>query len=312
MHPLRFQTLKLIIVLLAGLLGHAGVSSADLSRPSTAAPASGAQGATKGLMFQASSSNTTAYLLGSLHIAKADFYPMSPKVEAAYRQADTVAVEADATNTTALQGLMGKLTYTAPDTLQQHLSPATWRSLTELFGPAAEQFQALKPALLAGGLVIELGKSVGLDATQGADVHFIGRAKADGKRLVELESLEFQANLLDSLSDEEGESMLTELIDSVKRRELFTELDQLMAAWKSGDAPALLSLFEASNEKTAASRRMAKALFDDRNEGMADKLRKLMTSGRKVFVVVGAGHLVGQNSVIELLRKQGMTVTQVR
>lgn len=311
MHLFRFRTLNLFFVLLAGLFGYAVAAGPDPTQPTAAHPVSEARSATRGLMFRARSGDMTAYLLGSLHIAKADFYPMSPKVEAAYRQADTVAIEADATDTVALQGLMGKLTYTAPDTLQRHLSAATWRGLGELFGPA-EQFQALKPALLAGGLVMELGKSAGLDVTQGIDLHFIGRAKADGKRLVELESLEFQANLMGSLSDEEGESMLSELIDSVKKRELFTELNQLMDAWKSGDAQALRALFDASNDKTAASRRMAKALFDDRNEGMADKLRKLMTSGRKVFVVVGAGHLVGPNSVVDLLRKQGMTVTQVR
>ncbi len=312
MHPFRLRTLNLFALLLAGFLGYAGAASPTPTQPTTA-PAIGApHGGTKGLMFEVRSGNRIAYLLGSLHIAKADFYPMSPKVEAAYQQADTVAIEADATNTAALQSLMSELTYTAPDTLQRHLSPATWRSINELFGPAAEQFQSLKPALLAGGLVMELGKSAGFDVMQGIDMHFIGRAKADGKRLVELESLEFQANLMDSLSDEDGESMLAELIDSVKKRELFAELNQLVNAWKSGDAQALRVLFDASNDKTAASRRMAKALFDDRNEGMAGKILKLMASGHRVFVVVGAGHLVGNGSMVDLLRKQGMTVTQVR
>ena len=57
---------------------------------------------------------------------------------------------------------------------------------------------------------------------------------------------------------------------------------------------------------------MMKMLMDDRNEGMVTKINSMMTSGKKLFVVVGAGHLAGEKSVVDLLKKQGLEVKQIR
>jgi uncharacterized protein len=64
-------------------------------------------------------------------------------------------------------------------------------------------------------------------------------------------------------------------------------------------------------DKDAASQRFYKRLLDDRNIGMADKIAKMAQRGEKAFVVVGAGHLVGANSVVELLSQSGFKVKQV-
>ena len=52
--------------------------------------------------------------------------------------------------------------------------------------------------------------------------------------------------------------------------------------------------------------------MDDRNEGMVTKINDMMKAGEKLFVVVGAGHLAGEKSVVDLLKKQGLEVTQIR
>lgn len=267
---------------------------------------------TRGLLFEIKSGKNTAYLFGSIHIAKADFYPMSPKVEQAYKQADTVAVEADTSDMQAVQAIMPKMTYAAPDKLENHLTPATWADFKAVFGMGADQMQMLKPFTVTSALAVQIGMQLGYNPQQGIDLHFIQRAKADKKTLVELESLAFQADVLSSFSDEEGDALIVSLLKSVKDKTMFTDLEKIVTAWKAADANAIAQLFVESGSKDIASKRMTKVLLDDRNEGMVTKINGMMKDGKKLFVVVGAGHLAGEKSIIDLMKKQGLEVRQIR
>ena len=278
----------------------------------TAQPATLSSDATRGLLFEIKSGSKVAYLFGSIHIAKADFYPMSPKVEAAYLQADTVAVEADTSDPVAAQAMMPKLMYTAPDKLENHLTPATWNDFKTVFGPGAEQMQALKPFMISSAIAVQVGMQLGFDPMQGIDMHFIKRAKADKKSLVELESLAFQADIVSNLTDEESDALIASLIDSIKKREMPKELQKIVDAWKAADTDAVAKLFVDSANKNPGSKRLMKMLMDDRNEGMVNKINQMMQADKKLFVVVGAGHLAGEKSVVDLLRKQGLEVHQIR
>lgn len=268
--------------------------------------------ATRGLLFEIKSGAKTAYLFGSIHIAKADFYPMSPKVEMAYQFADTVAIEADTSDIVAAQAVMPKLMYAAPDKLENHLTPATWSNFKSVFGPASEQMQTLKPFMISSAIAVQVGMQLGFDPAQGIDMHFIQRAKADKKSLVELESLGFQADIVSNLNDEESDAVISSLLESIKKREMPKELEGIVASWKAADTEALAKLFTDSANKNPGSKRLMKMLMDDRNEGMAVKIQSMMSAGKKLMVVIGAGHLAGEKSVVDLLRKQGLIVTQLR
>ena len=52
-------------------------------------------------------------------------------------------------------------------------------------------------------------------------------------------------------------------------------------------------------------------LFTARNRKMAEKIEVYMTSGKSHFVVVGAGHVVGDDGIIALLRGKGIEVSQL-
>jgi uncharacterized protein YbaP (TraB family) len=45
---------------------------------------------------------------------------------------------------------------------------------------------------------------------------------------------------------------------------------------------------------------------------MVNKINQMMKEDKKLFVVVGAGHLAGEKSVVDLLKKQGLEVQQIR
>lgn len=298
--------------LLANAQSTKALSSTTNSTNTVSVADKSAESPTKGLLFEIKSGDKTAYLFGSIHIAKADFYPMSPKVDAAYAQADTLAIEADATDQAEMMKYLPKLMYSGGDKLQNHLTADTWNTMVGMVGPQAEQMQMFKPAMAAMSIAMGAASVRGYLPEFGIDAHYINRAKNENKKIVELESVEFQVDMLASLSDSEGDSMMADIFNSFKDKSFFTDLDSLVNTWKSADADAMAKMLNESNNKDAGSKKIAKLMFDDRNEGMAEKIKTMINSDKKLFIVVGAGHLAGEKSIVDLLQKQGLQVTQIK
>lgn len=266
----------------------------------------------RGLLWEIKSGKQTAYIFGSIHVAKADFYPLPATVEAAYAQAATVAVEVDIDNPVQMQKATPFLTYGAGDKLENHLTPATWAKLTALTGDATASLQAFKPAILATFLAVRSFDNLGFSTDAGLDLHFIRRAKKDGKPLHELETIEFQAGLLSNLSDADGEAMLNQTLDSLSNGEGAKQILKMEAAWKAGNADELAALLKESNEKDSGSKSLMKLVLDDRNPGLTKKILQLMRGGKRPFIVIGAAHMAGPNNILVLLQKQGVKVRAVR
>lgn len=273
-----------------------------------AAMADGQTIPSKGVLWELKAGGHTAYLFGSIHLAKPDFYPLAPAVEAAYRAAQVVAVEVDVTDQAAQARAMPLFTYAAPDKLEQHLTPATWQALRGVLGISTEQFQVLKPAVIVSALVVGVMQGQGYTPQAGIDLHFIRRAKADHKTLRELETLTFQAQVLTDFSDAEGDQMLSTTLDSLKNGEMLNLIGQMVRAWQDGDAVALEKILQQTAQQDASTAKLMRRLLDERNPAMAEKILSLLTSDQPALVVVGAGHMTGANSIVKLLQKQGVQV----
>jgi len=85
----------------------------------------------------------------------------------------------------------------------------------------------------------------------------------------------------------------------------------LMTAWLSGDDPAFARLFELQSGSSDAVKAFMEALMDERNVGMADKIAGYLQTPGSYFVLVGSGHFVGNNNVIELLKHKGLEGTRI-
>jgi uncharacterized protein YbaP (TraB family) len=115
-----------------------------------------------------------------------------------------------------------------------------------------------------------------------------------------LEEMDFQFSLLekiDEFADEYIESIITEKQDD-------KSMDTLVTAWQNGDDNTIDEMMNRGYQSENLV-----SLFDDiiykRNETMAIKISELLTKKEKVFIVVGAGHLVGDKSIIKELNKIG-------
>jgi uncharacterized protein len=111
--------------------------------------------------------------------------------------------------------------------------------------------------------------------------------------------------LFTGLSKEEQEAFLQQTLEEFDRAEEM--LDEMVAAWRAGDGDALDKMIvEAMREHPA----IYKKFLTDRNAAWMDQIVKLLGQEKDVFVVVGAAHLAGRDSVLELLRKRGFEVEQ--
>ena len=83
----------------------------------------------------------------------------------------------------------------------------------------------------------------------------------------------------------------------------------MLAAWSRGDVNAIARTF---NRDLAASPELKQALITQRNANWSRWIEQRMAQPGAVMIAVGAGHLAGKDSVIEMLKKHGYKVRRVQ
>jgi uncharacterized protein YbaP (TraB family) len=267
----------------------------------------------KTFLWKVQSSTTTVYLLGSIHFMKKEFYPLNRRIEDAFDKSAVLAVEANVDDVSKLdiQGLMEKAFYPSDDTLEKHVSTLTYERVKKAFeasGIPAWLMNKQKPWFLALTLEsLELVK-LGFDPSYGIDVHFLSEASGK-KKIKELESMDYQINLLSGFSDSEQEAFLLSVLKNSNSYE--KEVDKLLDAWVSGDTTGMESILKRSAIEDGGIASVYDKLLYERNRNMASKIEGYLKSGKTHFVVVGAGHLLGERGIINLLRQNGYDIEQL-
>jgi len=163
--------------------------------------------AEKNFLWRVQSKRNTVYVLGSIHLLKKDVYPLSRTIEGAFEKSDVLAVEANVNDISRLDigKLMESSVYPANDSLEKHVSGNTFNLIKEetaRSGLPMELVYNQRPWFLGLTLEsLELMKS-GYDPNYGIDKYFLSKAEGR-KKISELESLDYQINLLAGLNDDE-------------------------------------------------------------------------------------------------------------
>jgi uncharacterized protein YbaP (TraB family) len=268
-------------------------------------------------LWKVTSNAAEVYLLGSIHLAKPDMYPLDARIEEAFRASDDVVVEVDVsggdmTQQRALALQLGM--YSDGFTVKDHLSPEGFvrfqRFLEERSLPLPA-FQGFRPWMLASMLQILEMQRVGFDTEIGIERHFLRLSEQQGKVVHELETAEFQLRMLAEMSDELQELFLISTIDEYAS---FAErIDRMIVAWKIGDSTELANMLLKDYAEKPEMRPLYQRILIDRNVGMAQKIVDMLEGGGKWFVIVGAAHLVGEEGLVEILQQDahGFQVMQV-
>jgi len=139
----------------------------------------------------------------------------------------------------------------------------------------------------------------------GIDAHFDARARSDQKKIGYFESVDYQLDLLGNMGTDDQMAFLGQ---TLKDLQIAGEMaEDIVKYWQKGQVDKLYSLlFKSFKDYPEIEER----LLLQRNKDWVKKIEAMLGEPDDTFIVVGAGHLVGPQSVVDLLRQRGYTVKQ--
>lgn len=244
-----------------------------------------------------------SYLVGTVHSRDARAYAQVGRLLEIIGEQDVVAGELDLSSNRDLNLQLVQIMMMPPDTQLADLLPKrklkrVRKVVAEQLGPMAMMMDRVKPFFLMG-MMTEV--TIDADSTQVLDQYLAEQAKAMGKEVVGVETIEEQMAVVELLTLKQQADMLYEASRTRSHRK---ELDQLMEAYARQDLEALYRL---SQDKDLPVN-IRESLLTSRNEVMASRMDGLMRDGRTFLFALGAMHLPGNDGVITLLRAMGYTV----
>jgi uncharacterized protein len=255
--------------------------------------------------------HNTVYILGSIHVLRPSDYPLAPAVLNAYGNANSILMEVNLAEID-LQRMQTELLASArlPEgkTLQGIMGDARYQRaqvLAREVGIDLGIFDAFAPWFAAEAISQMQLQQLGFQPQSGVEMFFLERARTDGKSVAGLETVHDQIALFNALSmDEQADYLVSSLEEA---HDLPKEVGAMVHAWASGDTQ-----WFADELKSEIGR--DPALYDSvlvaRNRKWVPKIEALLNDNKNYLVIVGTAHLVGQGSVIALLKKDGIAAAQ--
>ena len=289
-----------------------GLTALLVAAAIAATPAASAA-AERSVVWSVRGEHNTVYLFGSIHVLRPGDVGLPRAAETAYDDAEQLVMEIDMDDPAVADPLA------LASQMQRYAQLPAGQSLESALGadyPAVATHlreAGLDPTLLDGFAPWFVGMMVlqleiarrGFDPAHGIEQQVTDRAMADRKPIRGLETPADQFAVLGGLSLPEQKRFLLMTLEETEQTD--ARLDQLLNAWRSGDTATLAQVLSEEFEEFPE---LYRPLTEDRNRAWVEQLAGLLDDRDDYLVVVGALHLVGRNSVVDLLRQRGHHVTQ--
>ncbi len=257
-------------------------------------------------------SHNIVYLAGSIHMLPADEAALPPGFARAYGDSSRIVMELDLGKfdpMEAMTWMMDHGSLPAGTTLRGLLGEQRYARVSAAaasLGMPMIGLDSLAPWVVGIEITDAAYEHEGFDPEQGVEEQLLRRAQTDHKPTAGLETLPEELGSLSSLSSADQIRMLDQTVDELG--DLKSEMREVTGVWREGDGPRLGTLL--ASEYTAFPS-LYKPLVTDRNRRWLPQIEQLLKANDNVLVVVGALHLVGEGGLLELLRRNGHTITQL-
>jgi len=264
-------------------------------------------------LWRADGQSNSVYLLGSIHLLRAEDHPLPRVIDEAYGDAEVIIMELDMddldpaytqmafnragvmTDGTTLRDLMGDVAY------------AEAEEAAAVIDIPLDMLAQSEPWLAAMTVELMMLYRIGFDPLLGVEMTMTTRATNDGKPIEGLETIDEQLSFLDGLPLEAQREMLLQTL--AESAALSESIDELIDAWRHGDTKTLEEGLLSSIEEQSD---LADVLITSRNRRWAETISTLLDDDRDYLVIVGALHLVGDKGVPSLLADKGIGIHQLR
>jgi uncharacterized protein YbaP (TraB family) len=287
----------------------AGLTCAVFATTAVAEEASGPA------MWRLTDADSEIYLFGTFHLLPASLNWTTPALDAAMEKTLFTMTEADTDSPAAQQklaSLVRELGLNAPGvTLSSQLGPERAKQfglISERYGIPMAALEPMKPWLALISLSVGIMQSQGFSADAGAEEIIQKKAATQKDKLAYLETAEFQLRALAGLTNEEWLADFERGLAQMADFEGFS--NRTLEAWRTGDLDSIEE--EMIGPMKTAAPSAYKALIVDRNADWVGQIEKIMAGSDDYFIAVGAGHFMGEDGVVEMLKRKGYAVERVQ
>ena len=253
----------------------------------------------------------TVYLLGSIHVLRPSDYPLPPAVLGAYGSAKSILMEVNLQDIDSPQvqsELLASALLPEGKSLPSILGKQRYEraaALAREVGVELATFDQFAPWFAAEAISQMQLAQLGFQPQSGVEMYFMERARSDGKTVAGLETVHEQIALFDAMSmDAQAEYLASSLEQA---RDLPKEVDAMVHAWQRGDTEWFDNQLK---RELGRDPQLYQSLLVARNRKWTPKIEALLNEDGNYLVIVGTGHLVGLDSVIDLLKKDGIVAIQ--
>ena len=255
--------------------------------------------------------HNTVYVLGSIHTLRASDYPLAPAIMDAYGNSKALVMEIDL-NEMESPDVQAEMLQSAalPEgkSLEQIVGAARYaraQSLVRDVGLDLSMFDGYAPWFVAEAVSQLQLAQLGFDPQSGVEMFFMGRARGDGKDVSGLETAHEQLSICESMSmDSQAEYMMSSLEQA---HDLPKQVNDMVQAWRRGDTAWFRTEIKSDLGKDPA---LYQTLVVARNRKWIAKIEAMLDDDKNYLIIVGTAHLVGPDSVIDLLKKDGIRAAQ--
>ena len=263
---------------------------------------------------RAKTGDNVAYLFGTIHVGKKNFYPLPSHVDGALKSSAALVVEANISDGRDGAEIAKLIEFPKGESIARAISPAL---LARLKSQLAQQkipyanVANMRPVMLGGLLPIIEFVRLGFEMNQGLDLRLIERAQAENMPVLELESALGQVTLLTSMPPVLQEAFLENAIVGLEQGKIAQQVLSIVNAWQLGDATLLHQLAQDAAKDGRMASQLNDILINNRHPAMLSKIEGYLASGKKHFVAVGSLHLVGSEGLVALLKARGYQIKQL-
>lgn len=244
-----------------------------------------------------------SYVFGTFHLLCKSDMPLSEQLQLAVKSSDLMYMELDLDDPATMLGGLMLMGMRDDTTLKKLYTEDEYKKVADFFKDSLHipigMFNGTKPFFLSAMLY---PKMLPCKTMSGVEEELMKMAKANKKEIKGLETMAMQAAVFDSIPYTVQAKELLKSIDSLGKYKLY--FDTLVRVYKNQQLSKIEEQFTKSEFGMEENQDI---LLDNRNINWVKQLKDIMPK-QPVFIAVGAGHLVGNNGLIALLKKEGYTL----
>lgn len=263
-------------------------------------------------VWKVSNGQHSVYIGGTIHILQPKDYPLSNEYNLAFDAADKIVFETDMETVSSPefgQKMLTQMMYSDGTTINKVLQPDTYKALAIHLSSRQIPMQALashKPSLLGVTLTFVELEAMGY-SSEGVDMFYSKKAKKQGKEQGWLETPDEQLAFIANMGDDDPNAMVEYILKDIKKMpEMFGKLH---STWLAGDMQGMaeVGITPFKSDYPAIYR----DLLVTRNNNWLPKIVKMLNDQPTEFILVGALHLSGPDSVLTKLEAKGYTIEKI-